>query len=128
MQGYTPEGIFDLSNEFFLQMGLSDMTMCYDTPCENANTDANKQCYADNPLITKPDWDVVCHASAWDMYHTTKDDYRVKQCTDIDLSSMETVHHEMGHIQYFIQYVEQPLQFRDGANPGKSFAKPVTQS
>ena len=30
-----------------------------------------------------------------------------------------TIHHEMGHIQYFLQYKDQPVPFRDGANPGK---------
>ena len=30
-----------------------------------------------------------------------------------------TTHHEMGHIQYFLQYKQQPVEFRDGANPGK---------
>ncbi len=29
-----------------------------------------------------------------------------------------TIHHEMGHIQYFLQYKNQPVVFRDGANPG----------
>lgn len=29
-----------------------------------------------------------------------------------------TVHHELGHIQYFLQYKNQPVLYRDGANPG----------
>jgi peptidyl-dipeptidase A len=28
------------------------------------------------------------------------------------------VHHEMGHVQYFIQYRDQPVAYKDGANPG----------
>ena len=36
----------------------------------------------------------------------------------VNLGNVEVVHHEMGHIQYFMQYVDLPLQFRDGANPG----------
>lgn len=27
-------------------------------------------------------------------------------------------HHEMGHIQYFMQYKDLPMAFREGANPG----------
>ena len=27
-------------------------------------------------------------------------------------------HHEMGHIQYFMQYKDLPVTFREGANPG----------
>lgn len=40
-------------------------------------------------------------------------------CTEVNLDDLVTVHHEMGHIQYFIQYADKPLQFRDGANPGR---------
>ena len=29
-----------------------------------------------------------------------------------------TVHHEMGHVEYFLQYKDQPVVYRDGANPG----------
>ena len=28
------------------------------------------------------------------------------------------MHHELGHIQYYLQYKKQPVTFRDGANPG----------
>ena len=31
-----------------------------------------------------------------------------------------TVHHEMGHIEYYLQYKNQPVKFRSGANPGKT--------
>ena len=41
-------------------------------------------------------------------------------CTEVNLGYLVTVHHEMGHIQYFIQYSQLPLQYRDGANPGNS--------
>lgn len=29
-----------------------------------------------------------------------------------------TVHHELGHIQYYLQYQDQPYIFKRGANPG----------
>ena len=29
-----------------------------------------------------------------------------------------TVHHEMGHVEYFLQYKDLPVVYRDGANPG----------
>nr|KAG5714054.1 hypothetical protein BaRGS_020382 [Batillaria attramentaria] len=31
---------------------------------------------------------------------------------------MAVAHHEMGHVQYFLQYRNQPVVFRGGANPG----------
>lgn len=34
------------------------------------------------------------------------------------MDDLITVHHEMGHVQYFLQYKDQPVSFRDGANPG----------
>lgn len=34
------------------------------------------------------------------------------------MDDLITVHHEMGHVQYFLQYQNQPVSFRDGANPG----------
>lgn len=43
---------------------------------------------------------------------------RVKQCTDVTMQDLITVHHEMGHVEYFLQYKHQPLVFRTGANPG----------
>lgn len=40
-------------------------------------------------------------------------------CTRINMEDFITIHHEMGHVQYFMQYAQQPVIFRDGANPGK---------
>lgn len=45
--------------------------------------------------------------------------FRIKMCTEVNFDDLVTVHHEMGHIEYFIQYKDLPLQFRDGANPGE---------
>lgn len=28
------------------------------------------------------------------------------------------MHHEMGHVEYYLQYKDQPVSFRRGANPG----------
>jgi len=72
-----------------------------------------------------PDVDMVCHASAWDFMagngrygNGTHGDYRIKQCTTKTQSNFVTLHHEMGHIEYFQQYAHQPIIFRSGANPG----------
>lgn len=34
------------------------------------------------------------------------------------MEQLFTVHHEMGHVQYYLQYKNQPISFRSGANPG----------
>lgn len=44
--------------------------------------------------------------------------HRIKQCTTVTMEQLFTVHHEMGHIQYYLQYKDQPVSFRSGANPG----------
>ncbi|CAG2107601.1 unnamed protein product [Medioppia subpectinata] len=87
-QKYTAEKMFKLSEQFFVDLGFDAMTDKF--------------------------WNN--HASAWDFY--TSDDFRIKQCTDIDMEDLITIHHEMGHIEYYMQYREQPAVYREGANPG----------
>ncbi|ESO94198.1 hypothetical protein LOTGIDRAFT_161404 [Lottia gigantea] len=101
-QNYTAEKMFQVSDEFFKSLGLIEM------PSE----------FWDHSMLKKPTdgRDVVCHASAWDFYN--KKDFRVKQCTDITMEDLITVHHEMGHIEYYLQYKDQHVVYRDGANPG----------
>lgn len=43
---------------------------------------------------------------------------RIKQCTDVTGDYLATTHHEMGHVQYYLQYKHQPFVYRKGANPG----------
>ncbi|XP_015913714.1 angiotensin-converting enzyme [Parasteatoda tepidariorum] len=93
--------MFQISEEFFTSLGLKPM------PAE----------FWKHSLIEKPkNREIICHASAWDFCNGK--DYRIKQCTDITMEDLITVHHEMGHIQYFLQYARQPNVFREGANPG----------
>ena len=40
-------------------------------------------------------------------------------CTKIDQDDFRTIHHEMGHIQYYQQYASLPYVLRTGANPGE---------
>ena len=48
---------------------------------------------------------------------------RIKMCTEVNMEELIVVHHEMGHIQYFLQYKNQPVVFREGANPGQRIEK-----
>lgn len=36
----------------------------------------------------------------------------------MNMEDLVVAHHEMGHIQYFMQYKDLPVTFREGANPG----------
>ncbi|RVE59444.1 hypothetical protein OJAV_G00188490 [Oryzias javanicus] len=100
-QGYNATHMFRVSEEFFTSLGLMEM------PTE----------FWEGSMLVKPDdREVVCHASAWDFYN--RKDFRIKQCTTVTMEQLFTVHHEMGHVQYYLQYKDQPVGFRRGANPG----------
>lgn len=99
---FTVLQMFQESDRFYQDLGLKSNVMSYTGP---------------KPIIEKPtDRDIVCHASAWDFCDGR--DFRIKQCTLVNQKDLVTVHHEMGHIQYYIQYAGQPMPFRKGANPG----------
>ncbi|KAK4885806.1 hypothetical protein RN001_002077 [Aquatica leii] len=101
LQGYTPLKMYQLAEEFYTSLGLKSM------PPE----------FWKNSLFDKPnDRKIQCTASAWDFCNGV--DYRIKQCTKVDLQDFVTAHHEMAHIQYYMHYAEQPYLYRDGANPG----------
>jgi peptidyl-dipeptidase A len=39
-------------------------------------------------------------------------------CGEVTMNDLFVVHHEMGHIQYYMNYKHQPFQFKEGSNPG----------
>lgn len=39
-------------------------------------------------------------------------------CTNINYEDFITIHHELGHIEYYLLYKDQPITLRTGANPG----------
>ena len=79
--------------------------------------DALPETFWERSLITKPrDRDVQCHASAWDL--DSKDDIRIKMCTEVTADDFRTVHHELGHNFYQRAYKEQSPIFQGGANDG----------
>lgn len=101
-QGYTEQSMFEQADEFFQSLNMTKMPALF----------------WEKSILKKPDdgRDLVCHASAWDFY--VADDVRIKQCTRITMDQFFTAHHEMGHIQYYLQYQHQPTVYREGANPG----------
>ncbi|XP_030618021.1 angiotensin-converting enzyme-like protein Ace3 isoform X2 [Delphinapterus leucas] len=46
--------------------------------------------------------EVECHASAWDFYEGK--DFRIKKCTEVTIEDLLSIFHQMGYIQYFLQY------------------------
>ncbi|XP_076008023.1 angiotensin-converting enzyme [Genypterus blacodes] len=100
-QGYNATHMFRVAEEFFTSLGLIEMP---------------EEFWAESMLEKPKDREVVCHASAWDFYN--RKDFRIKQCTTVTMEQLNTVHHEMGHVEYYLQYKDQPVGFRRGANPG----------
>ncbi|GBN12374.1 Angiotensin-converting enzyme [Araneus ventricosus] len=93
--------MFMMAEKFFTSIGLPEMTPRF----------------WHYSMIQKPvGREVDCHASA----HTFNDgkDYRIKMCTRVDTNDLEIVHHEMGHIEYYMLYKHLPFLFRESANPG----------
>ncbi|XP_041779407.1 angiotensin-converting enzyme-like isoform X4 [Anopheles merus] len=101
-QGYTPIKMFQMGDDFFTSLNMTKLP----------------QTFWEKSILEKPadGRDLVCHASAWDFFAI--DDVRIKQCTRVNMREFFVVHHELGHIQYYLQYQHQPVEFRGGANPG----------
>ncbi|CAG9809927.1 unnamed protein product [Chironomus riparius] len=100
-QGYTPAVMFQLAEEFFVSMNMTSLPPDF---------------WAQSILAEPVDRPVLCQPSAWDFCNGI--DYRIKMCTDVTHKDFITVHHELAHIQYFLNYRNNPKIFRDGANPG----------
>lgn len=100
-QGYNATTIFRAAEDFFTSINLTAMP----------------DLFWERSILEKPkDRELICHASAWDFYDGK--DFRIKQCTRINMEDLLTAHHEMGHIEYYLQYKNQPTVFKEGANPG----------
>ncbi|KAL1140400.1 hypothetical protein AAG570_000332 [Ranatra chinensis] len=99
-QGYTPHRMVQTADEFFTSLGLKPMPVEF---------------WLKSLIERPPDRPVACKASAWDFCN--RRDYRIKQCIEVTMEDLLTLHHEMTHIEYYLQYADQPHLFRDGANP-----------
>ncbi|XP_077996677.1 angiotensin-converting enzyme-like [Glandiceps talaboti] len=99
-QNYTPIRMLKMADEFFQSLGLQPMP----------------KTFWEKSVFVKPiDRDVVCHPSAEDFF--VDQDVRIKMCTEVNMYDFYTVHHEMGHCQYYLNYRVQPSIYRSGANP-----------
>ncbi|XP_046740506.1 angiotensin-converting enzyme-like [Diprion similis] len=103
VNNFTKMEFFKLAEDFFRSLGFPKLP----------------ETFWRNSIIERPPnnkTELVCHGSAWDMYDGR--DFRIKMCTEVTYDDLVIVHHEMGHVQYYIQYRDQPIVFREGANPG----------
>ncbi|NND81122.1 MAG: M2 family metallopeptidase [Gammaproteobacteria bacterium] len=100
-QGYDELKMTQTAEGFFTSLGLP----------------ALPESFYKNSMIKKPrDRNVVCHASAWDL--DNGNDPRIKQCVEITEEQLGTLHHELGHIYYYLMYKDLPPVFKGGAHDG----------
>ncbi len=98
---YTPVKMVQTAEGFFTSLGMP----------------ALPRTFYERSLFEKPrDREVVCHASAWDI--DSKEDVRIKMCIKTEEDDFRTIHHELGHIYYYLMYKDQPFLFQSGANDG----------
>lgn len=97
----TPKAMTQIAERFFTSLGMPSLPPTFWS----------------RSLFEKPrDRDVVCHASAWHIDYDQ--DIRLKQCIKIDTEDLVTLHHELGHLYYYLAYRKQDPLFRSGAHDG----------
>jgi peptidyl-dipeptidase A len=97
----SPRRMTEIAENFFVSLGMPKLP----------------ESFWQRSMIEKPrDREVVCHASAWDLDYAG--DVRIKMCTQVTEEDLVVLHHELGHIYYFLAYNDQPILFQDGANDG----------
>ncbi len=98
---YSSQQMVKTSENFFVSLGMPQLP----------------ESFYQKSLFEKPkDRDVVCHASAWHM--DLEDDVRIKMCIENDEDNFRTIHHELGHIYYYLAYKDQPALYQASANDG----------
>ncbi|WP_338766352.1 M2 family metallopeptidase [Massilia sp. METH4] len=97
----TPRQMTEYAERFYTSLGMPKLPATF----------------WERSLLAKPrDREVVCHASAWSI--DAKDDVRIKMCITPTAEDFTVIHHELGHVYYFLAYQDQPTLFRNGANDG----------
>ena len=99
--GYDSKKMVQTAENFFVSLGMPKLP----------------QSFYKHSLFEKPkDREVVCHASAWHM--DSKKDVRIKMCIETNEENFRTIHHELGHIYYYLAYKDLPFIYQASANDG----------
>ncbi|CAF3389096.1 unnamed protein product [Rotaria socialis] len=94
-KNFTEENIFQYADDFFVALNL---------------TRAPNRFWNLSIFKKTPNRHMACHPAAFDMYKY--DDVRIRMCTSVTSRDFYVVHHEMGHIQHYLQYKNLPFWFR----------------
>ncbi len=100
-QGYDALKMVRTGEAFFTSLGMKPLPPSF----------------FEKSMFVKPEnREVVCHASAWDVQNN--DDVRIKMCIKPTEEDLITIHHELGHIYYYLYYNNLPNIFQSGAHDG----------
>nr|XP_026483627.1 angiotensin-converting enzyme-like [Vanessa tameamea] len=92
---WTVKDMVKRAEDFYISIGLPPMTDIF----------WQKSVFSkDNHSLAR------CHGTAADMFKN--DDFRLLYCSRISFEDFYVIHHEMGHIQYYMAYKNQPGLFR----------------
>lgn len=100
-QGYDAVRMTQTAEAFFTSLGLPELPDSF---------------WRNSMLVAPTDHDAVCHASAWDL--DNGNDPRIKQCVEATEEHLSTLHHELGHIYYYLLYKDLRPLFKGGAHDG----------
>jgi len=99
-KGFGPLEIAKTGEGFFTSMGLQSLPGSF----------------WQRSMLSRPsDRDVMCRATAWDI-NPAVNDVRISQCITPTETNFVDLHHELGHIYYFLAYNHLPNMYRRGAN------------
>ncbi|KAK0175774.1 hypothetical protein PV327_009498 [Microctonus hyperodae] len=98
-KNYTVSKMISVSEDFFTSLNFPPMTDKFRTLS----------------LVTRRNNSINnCHGSARNMYELN--DFRVLACFEVNEESFNIIHHEMGHVQYYMAYQNQPVIYQNGVN------------
>ncbi|KAK0166390.1 hypothetical protein PV328_004814 [Microctonus aethiopoides] len=98
-KNYTVNKMMSVTEDFFTSLNFPPMTNKFWTLS----------------IVTRRNNSVDnCYGSARNMYELN--DFRILACFEVDEESFKIIHHEMGHVQYYMAYQNQPVIYQNGVN------------
>ncbi|XP_066933378.1 angiotensin-converting enzyme-like [Clytia hemisphaerica] len=104
-KNYNVSEIIRIAEKFFVSLGWPKLS----------------ESFWKRSVFTQPEnIQMICQPAAYDMGAKFDDipDIRMTMCGTVNEYYFNTVHHELGHVYYFMFYADLPFDFRQGANPG----------
>ena len=100
-QGYDAKRMTESAESFYLSLGFPKLPASF----------------WERSMLTRPrDREADCYAMAWNI--DNKGDARIKQCIQPTEEDLYVIYHELGHVYYYLSYVDQPYLLQTGAHDG----------